>query len=424
MELTYVSLYGSWDLGWLSHTIATDCPLVRAKMQFATKLMALSLFPRRFLATASKKKVISSSKKSNSKKTPVKQGTKVPVHDISKMPQPHPVLTPSNRNNKNNLISESIPSIESFKEALANNIAAVVGYKIEIDTELQKRLPRNVSEVCTHFGGNYFILRPELLKSITTAMHENDKIVIDGPNGAGKSIALMQLFASFNESIRNDGNKICLYAPNVHKWTTGYFAYYPQETTASSFIQPELALEILKLLVVCNKGKSGLLGGLEGEIVEAQLDSFNRAIPLYQRTMNNLIEKGIELTMFLDGVNGLIDENSLTAYLDKEGKQVPLSSLPLCSQIYSMNGIKVVGAMTRSNPALPSDPSFPPSINQLSVPNYCPDDFKRVLQLYSQLGHCSSNNTDQFFAFKSFVSGSNGRKLFKICEYDSIYYKN
>lgn len=388
--------------------------------------MALSQISRRFLAASSaasnKKKVISSAKKPNGKTAAQSHGAaKQPVHDISKMPQPHPVLTPLNRNNKNNLISESIPLIESFMDAPAT---AVIGYKIEIDAELQKRLPRNVSEVSTHFGGNYFILRPELLKSITAAMRESDKIILDGPNGAGKSIALMQLFASFKESIRNDEKKICLYAPNVHKWTTGYFAYYPHETAAtSSFVQPELALEILKLLVICNKGKPALIG-LEGEIGEAQLDAYNRAIPLYQKTLNGLLERGIELTMFLDGVNGLVDVNSSTAYLDQEGKQLPLSSLPLCSQIYSMEGgVRVVGAMTRSNPALPSDFSIPASLKQLSVQNYCPEEFKRVLQLYSQLGHCSANNTDQFLAFKTFVSGSNGKKLFKTCEYDSIYYK-
>ena len=181
---------------------------------------------------------------------------------------------------------------------------------------------------------------------------------------------------------------------------------------------------MLRLLVICNKGKAGI-SGLEGEIGEAQLDAYNRAIPLYQKTINGLIEKGIELTMFLDGVNGLIDENASTSYLDKEGNPLPLKSLPLCSQIYSMKSIKVIGAMTRSNPALPSNSSsISSSIIQLNVPNYTPDEIKRVLQLYNQLGHCSSNKSDQFVAFKSFVSGSNGKKLFKSCEYDSIYYKS
>ena len=329
------------------------------------------------------------------------------------MPQPHPVLTPLSRNNKSNLISESIPSIETLADMTGN---AVIGYKVELNSELQKRLPRSVSEVSNHFSGNFFILRPELLKLIISTSLKYDKIILDGPNGSGKSVTLMQLFASFKESIERDEKKLCLYAPNAHKWTAGYFAYYPHES--ASFIQPELALEVLKLLVLCNKGK---LTGLEGEIGEAQLDAYNRAMPLYQKTINRLIESGTQITMFLDGANGLIDENSLTSYLDKDGDRLPLRNLPLCSQIYSMQGIKVIGAMTRSNPALPSNLTIPDSIAQLTVPNYDANEFKRVLQLYSQLGHCSSNNSDQFVAFKAFVSGSNGRKLFKTCEYDSIY---
>lgn len=383
-------------------------------MQFAKRFYTIS---RRFFASSSS--VTSNKKLSSAKKpgnTSANAQQKQVTQDISKMPQPHPVLTPLNRKSRvSSNISEPIPSIHKLP-------LDSISCRVELDPELQKRLPRNILEVSSHFDGNYFILRPELLNQIYLKIQTNDKIIIDGPNGSGKSVTLMQIYASFKESIKMDEKKLCLYAPNVHKWTTGYFAYYPHDS-AAEFVQPELALEILRLLAICNKGKAAV-EGLEKEISEAQLDAFNRAIPLYQKTFKQLSEKGIDITIFLDSVNGLIDENSLTSYLDKDGQQLPLKSLPLCAQIYQMARVKVIGAMTRSNPMLPTCISVPETITTVTVPNYNADELKCVLQLYTNLGHCSfTNKSDQFVAFKSFVSGSNGKKLFKSCEYDSIYYK-
>ena len=143
--------------------------------------------------------------------------------------------------------------------------------------------------------------------------------------------------------------------------------------------------------------------------------------------MKQLLEdEGKELFIFMDGINGLIDENSLTGYNDKDGTALQLKSLPLCTQFFAtqMKGnVKIAGALTHSNPSLPRDHQFPPNSKTIQIPNYSNEELKRVLQLYSQLGHCSSNKTDQFVAFKHFVSGGNPRKLYKSCEYDSIYYK-
>lgn len=335
--------------------------------------------------------------------------------DISKMPQPHPVLTPLARTSADQLTADQIPPFEAVESC------EKIIHRIELGNEIQKRLTKGLGEVAEQFSGNLFILRKELMKQVKEALKESDRVLIDGPNGSGKSVLLMQIYSSMKESIKGDDKKLILYAPNVHKWTTGYFAYYPTEQ--AEYKQPELALEILRLLMICNPVEK-LPSGLAEQINEAKLDSYNRALPLYEKIMNELL-KDKEIYMFLDGVNGLIDENSLTGYNDREGNALPLKSLPLCNEFFSKSGgnKRIIGATTKSNPALPRV-TQPTPFKTVAVPNYSQEELKQTLQLYSQLGHCSPNKSDQFVAFKAFVSGSNGRKLYKSCEYDSIYYKN
>jgi Cdc6-like AAA superfamily ATPase len=345
-----------------------------------------------------------------------KNTTKSITTETSKMPQPHPVLTPLARTSADQLTVDQLPAIEAI-ESCEKFI-----HRIELGNELQKRLTKGLGEVSDRFGGNLFILRKELIKQVGEALKESDHILIDGPNGSGKSVLLMQIYSAMKESIKNYDKKVILYAPNVHKWTTGYFAYYPIEQ-AGQYKQPELALEILRLLMICNPMEK-LPSGLTEQFNEAKLDAFNRAIPLYEKTMNELL-KDKEFYLFLDGVNGLIDENSLTGYTDNEGNALPLKSLPLCNDFFfkSIKNKRVIGATTKSNPDLPrviQQTSFKSVIN---VPNYSVDELKKILQLYGQLGHCSTNKSEQFVAFKAFVSASNGRKLYKSCEYDSIYFK-
>lgn len=366
-------------------------------------------------ATTAAAAVSNSNLKNGNKKN--KNTTKSTTSDISKMPQPHPVLTPLARTSADQLSIDQLPALEAI-DSCDKFI-----YRIELGNELQKRLTNSLGEVAEHFGGNLFILRKELINQIKEALKESDRILIDGPNGSGKSVLMMQIYSSMRESIKLDEKKLILYAPNVHKWTTGYFAYYPTEQ--AEYKQPELALEILRLLMICNP-REKLPIGLGEQINEAKLDSFNRALPLYERTMKELLENK-EIYLFLDGVNGLLDENSLTGYTDREGNALPLKVLPFCNEFFSksIKNMRVIGATTKSNPALPRIiPPIPPPIKSVIVPNYSAEELKQTLQLYSQLGHCSTNKSDQFVAFKAFVSGSNGRKLYKSCEYDSIYYKN
>ena len=338
-----------------------------------------------------------------------------PTTNISKMPQPHPVLTPITRSGP--LVSDPILPIEKLFTS------DKTAFRIELEGELQKRLPKTISELAEHFNGNFFVARKKLISEITTVMAESSKVLLNGPNGSGKSILLLQLYASFKESIKSDAKKLSVYLPNAQKWTTGYFPYYPIECDGRvEFKQPELALEILHLISICNQNKVPV--GLSAEIAEAQLDTYNRALPLYERVMAQFAEQGQEITMFLDGVNGLVDENSLTGYLDPEGKPLMLKALPLCAKVFTMKNVKTVGALTESNPSLPKLFQIPDGFKTVTIPNYSSDDLKQVLQLYNHLGHTSSNKSDQFIEFKAFVSGSNGRKLYKTCEYDSIYYKN
>lgn len=365
---------------------------------------------------ASNKIALKSKNATNLKKNP----SKVPggVADISKMPQPHPVLTPLSRSAADQASIELLPKIELI-EGSEKYI-----YRIELDKELQKRLPKGLAEVSDHFGENVFVLRKDFIEQIRGLMDKptDNKILIDGPNGAGKSVLLMQMYAAVRDSVLADENKLVLYVPNVHKWTTGYFPYYPEEVDGIiRYKQPELALEILHLLSIQNSEK--MPKGFASKIEEAKLDSYNRAIPLYEQTLGEL--KGKELVLFLDGVNGLIEENSLTGYMDREGNPLSLKDLPLSASFFASNFKgKVIGALTHSNPALPTIAEIiQTGFEVVKVTNYSNEDLKRILQLYSQLGHCTSNKSDQFVAFKAFVSGSNGRKLYKTCEYDSIYYK-
>lgn len=385
------------------------------KLQFAV-LKRLLCDSRKFASTTTAK----SSKNAKQQPPPINKTNKSTGTDISKMPQPHPVLTPLARSASDQLSIDHLPAIESI--ASCDKFI----HRIELGNELQKRLPKSLAEVAGQFGGNLFILRKKLIEEAYESLKEAEHVIIDGSNGSGKSVLLMQLYAS----IKNDPNKLILYAPNVHKWTTGYFAYYPveQDGKVINYKQPELALEILCLLVVCNPQTKlpAAAAALEQQINEAKLDSYNRAIPLYERTMKEL--SGKEIYMFLDGVNGLIDENSLTGYTDRDGNPIPLKHLPLCHEFFhkSNNNNKqhrIVGALTHSNPALPHV-NPPPKFKTVLVPNYSQEELKQALQLYSQVNHCASNKSDQFIAFKAFVSGSNGRKLYKSCEYDTIYYKN
>ena len=388
-------------------------PLIRMKLQLGT-LQRLFTFSRKFASNATTAAAAAASK-NNLKSGNKKNTTKSTTTDISKMPQPHPVLTPLARTSTDQLSIDQLPAIEAI-ESCDKFI-----HRIELGNELQKRLTNSLAEVAEHFGGNLFILRKELMKQVKEALKESDRVLVDGPNGSGKSVLLMQIYSSMKESIKLDDKKLILYAPNVHKWTTGYFAYYPTEQ--AEYKQPELALEILRLLMVCNPVEK-LPIGLGEQINEAKLDAFNRALPLYEKTMKELLESK-EIYLFLDGVNGLIDENSFTGYTDREGKALPFKVLPLCNELFSksIRNMRVIGATTNSNPALPRIIQ-PTPFKSVTVPNYSMEELKQTLQLYSQLGHCSTNKSDQFVGFKAFVSGSNGRKLYKSCEYDSIYYKN
>lgn len=388
------------------------------KLQLASLRRVLTFPTRKFAsnATAAAKTNLKDAMSGN-KKNASKTGTG--STDISKMPQPHPVLTPLARSSADQLAAELLPAMEAI-ESTDKYV-----HKIELEKELQKRLTKSLGQLAEHFGGNLFILRKELMKQVSSALNESDRVLIDGPNGSGKSVLLMQLYAAMRESFKNDPEKVIIYAPNAYKWTTGYFAYYPveQENGQVIYKQPELAMEILNLLIASNP-KEKVPAGLAEEIIEAKLDVYNRAIPLYEKTMKELLER--KVYFLFDGVNGIIDEDSITGYNDREGNALPLKALPLCAEFFcseSNQNMRVIGALTQSNPALPRS-TRPSQFKTVTVPNYSTEELKRTLQLYSQLGHCSSNKTDQFVAFKTFVSGSNGRKLYKSCEYDSIYYKN
>lgn len=406
--MTITALHYDVNLNCLLRLWALPINMKLQYSHFTVQLNKLSFRLASAVAVKGKKPSSSSSTTSN----PNSQIR--PTVEISKMPQPLPVLTPLSRSNP--VISDCIPPIES----LLTSDKSV--FRIDLDGEIQKRLPKSIADTLGHFGGNYFVVRKELIEEVQGAMKDSSLTLFDGPNGSGKSVLLMQLYTSMRESLKSDAEKLLIYVPNVHKWTTGYFSYYPVGG-GKEFIQPELALEILRLMTICNPGK--VPENLIAEIKEAELDSFNRALPLYERIIKELKDQGKELFFFMDGVNGLIDKESSTGYLDQEGTALPLKSLPLCSNFFepATGNIKIISALTHSNPALPKISNLPPSIKIVKVPNYSQDDLKRVLQLYGQLGHVSTNKSDQFVAFKAFVSGFNGRKLFKSCEYDSIYYK-
>lgn len=409
------------------------------------KLQLLPAFKSNFLirnlGTANTKP----SKSLNAKKPIMKLKTstsKVTTQDISKMPQPQPVLTPLSRTSSNiNDQNSEHPLFPSFKELSQDPQKQNSSFRIELPNELLKRLPRTLVEIYEHFKGNFYALRKELLMKVYEASVESEDstVILSGPEGSGKSVLLLQLYSMMKESFKNDPSKLLMYVPNASKWTLGYFPYYPIESEhenefieeKKSFKQPELALEIINLLIIGNKEK--LSKDYSEEMAEAKLDPYTRAIPLYESILKRelLSSENRKLFILMDGVNGLIDENLLTKYSDQEGNPLPLKALPICTQFFvkPVRGIRVIGALTQSNPSLPRDHDLFASafeenhFKTVNVPNYSIDDLKSVLNLYSQLGHCANNKSDQFVGMKSFVSGGNGRKLYKSCEYDSIYYK-
>lgn len=369
--------------------------------------------------------------------------------DVSKMPHPQPVLIP--QTSRSTCGSSAIPSLEELFNFAASSAESPAVFSVDLGAELEKRLPRSVAGLIDHFGGaNCSILRHKLVEEFAVAFkNDSGPVVLDGPAGSGKSVLLMQLYAALKASNKQ---QLLLYAPNAAKWTTGYFSYYPEESKVNdntenthenthententrntrnstrdsvklSYKQPELALEMLQLLTICNPA-SKLPSGLPNRIDEARRDPFHLAVPLMEQIFAE--EK---LVVLLDGANGLIDANSSTSYLDANGVALPLRAFPLLRNFFlqSRANVKVVAALTNSNSLLPRHPQSPSNCTVLPVPNYSKTELQAVLNLYKQLGHLSiKSNTgisaDQFVNFKAFVSGSNGRKLFKSCEYDSIY---
>lgn len=348
------------------------------------------------------------------KKLPVAAGktgasttTAPPPVNISKMPPPQPVLTP--------LIKKRVLDAE------------VTAHTIEISSELQKRLPRSLLNVSEMLGGNYYIQRGELMDLLKKFVEESGSrsILIDGPSGSGKSVILLQLFVALRED--PDVNNLIFYAPNAAKWTTGHFPYYPTTTSTSTststepkqYLQPELALEMLNLLYKCNETKlknSTLLA----DIGEAAQDPFNRAIPLFDKIFG---DKSKRFTFLIDSANGLLDDAASTGYLDASEQPLRLAAFPLLSSNFRKIPGKFIAATTHSDPALPK-PNKLALEQTLSVKNYSKEEIKSVLDLYSALGHShpKAANDEQFIGLKAFVSGGNGRKLFKSCEYDAIYY--
>lgn len=327
-----------------------------------------------------------------------------------KMPPQRPVLTPLQKRVSPFDARPAWPLSESTSFPAQFSLPA---------NQLQDRLGKDLRVAAGLFGGNYLLWRGQVMPKLAAFYQEHPKCLVTGQRGIGKSAVVLQMFASLQRSCQED-NLLFLYAPNASKWTTGFFAYYP--TATGEYEQPELALEMLQLLLLSNPNKQ--LPFTADELKEASKDPLSSALPLYTRVREQLKASGRKLAVFADEVNGLIDEHSLTGYNDTEGKPLPLRVFPLCRDFIA-SADHFIGALTCSNPLLPKIPISSPatSLPSFQIPKYSDLEIREVLQMYKKLGHCGASSAvdDQFVAMKAFLSGRNGRLLFKSCEYDAVY---
>lgn len=332
-----------------------------------------------------------------------------------KMPPPRPILTPLQ---KRTSPFESTPCPNWSTTSTLPTSNSIHPFPLP-SSQLQSKLSKDLKSAAELFGDNYLVWRSEVMNQLAQASQKSSHLILDGSRGVGKSALLLQLFVSLQETYKNEPNKLLLFAPDAAKWTTGFFSYYPVENSAS-FEQPDLALEILKLLLWSNPGKE-LPFTLE-QVKEAAKDPLSLAGPLYNRVFAELKASGKHLTVLVDGVNGLLAEDSKTGYFDPNGQALPLSSFPLCRD-FSKQADVFIGALTRSNPLLPSASIPKSNFASFKVPKYSDSELQSVLEMYKRLGHltASSGLTEQFVALKAFISGRNARLLFKSCEYDAIY---
>ncbi len=361
------------------------------------------LFLQRHASTAVKTKPkidASAAVNSSSSATPAATG---------KMPPQRPVLTPIQKR-QSPFEAQQLPFLST--DSVASNFPSQVSLPV---AQLHNKLSKDLKVAADLFGANYLVWRGELMSKLAIFYGDHQSFLLSGQRGVGKSAILMQIFAALQQT---GGDDLLLFAPDSDKWTTGYFAYYP--TANGEFEQPELALEILQLLLWSNPNKKELPVTAE-EIKEASKDPLSLALPLYSRVMTEIKASGRKLTILADEVNGLVDEGSLTGYNDVNGEVLPLRAFPLCRD-FIKTGDRFIGALTLSNPLLPKQPKY--SLPEFTIPAYSDAELTSVLQMYRKLGHLASNFAfdDQFVAMKAFLSGRNGRLLFKSCEYDSIYH--
>lgn len=329
-----------------------------------------------------------------------------------KMPPPRPILTPLQ---KRTSPFEATPCPNWTTTTNSQTSNSIHSFPLT-SSQLQSKLSKDLKSAAELFGDNYLVWRSDVMNQLAQASQKSSQLILDGSRGVGKSAILLQLFVSLQEAYKNEPNKLLLFAPDASKWTTGFFSYYPVEN-GNTFEQPDLALEILKLLHLSNPGKE-MPFTLE-QVKEAAKDPLTLASPLYNRVFAELKSSGKHLTILADGVNGLISEESLTGYFDPNGKALPLASFPLCRD-FSKQADVFIGALTRSNPLLPAA-NAPES--SFKIHQYSDAELQTVLEMYKRLGHLTTSTglTDQFVALKAFVSGRNARLLFKSCEYDAIY---
>lgn len=302
-----------------------------------------------------------------------------------------------------------LKDLESFPRMELVESSKKYVHRIDLHPEFQKLLHGNLADAAKNFGGNVFVLIKDLIRQVRATARKFDRVLIDGAYGAGRSVLLMQTYAGVRESVASDRNKIILYVPNAPEWTSGKYPHNPVMVNGKiEYQQPELALEILRLMLIENGDK--MPKGLAEKIEFAKLDVNNRAIPLYEKTLKQLCDR--DFILFMGGVDGLLSPNSLTGYKDVNGNPLPLKDLTLSASLFSGFKGKIIGTL------IGSESSATANLNKkdfalVTIPNYSCVDAKRVMQLYIDLGHCSANKIEMLSNCKD--GTINGKDLYMSC---------
>lgn len=263
------------------------------------------------------------------------------------------------------------------------------------------------------------------------------RILVDGPPGSGKSVIGLQvldhLLLSFGRGKNDDDDDkslVCCYFPRVSRWTAGYYPYHQssrQSSTPNEYDQPELAIEILKLLKMLNPQFSSI----EQILSDSQLEP-KRAVQNFEEALRMISlfkDKKCMVVIVIDEVNALYSPT--TAYRDADSKKISIDRLPvlrLLRDFITNQQHDLLAITSRSNPNLselsPTTTRKDLNCESFQLKDSTVEQVQALLNYYKSLGHVPIPQVDYQYSQRiRFLSGGRCSKILPSVNYNFIYKK-